>query len=348
MRTFFRVGAGLVAAVVFGAAAQHYLVPLYTGEPGKPSFSGTKEESAYWESRIKAAGGEKAYAELVSYNRGRSYDAMHQSAHLFGGALFRTQGDSALSVCDSRFSFGCFHEFLGEAIAAEGPSAIGKLNESCIEALPTTFLSCQHGIGHGILASLGYSRADLDKALAECSSLPRKDPIGGCYGGVFMEYNFQTMLLDQARLRRPEGGDYRYPCDDLPGEYGKACYFWQPQWLSALWGPGVESFSRIGDFCRTGQAAEERRACFEGAGEVAPESSHFDPAQTTKLCQAVARSDTDELYCRSMAANSFFVTNDETKPLALTLCSGYRGEQEAYCLSYARNTANVAVPKLLP
>jgi len=131
----------------------------------------TTEQEQYWRERISTDGGSVAYQEFTKHVAGLSIEEQHTLSHKFGGALFEVEGVSGLPVCDSQFSYGCSHEFLGRAIAKLGLGVVANLNEMCFKALKSKSLSCQHGIGHGIQASLGYTFEDLKKALAVCGGL---------------------------------------------------------------------------------------------------------------------------------------------------------------------------------
>lgn len=306
------------------------------------------ERDSYWYERIKDAGGEDAYRELASAVADLSPQHQHEEAHAFGGALFAAEGVQGLSVCDASFSFGCFHEFLGRAIAALGLSSVPELNERCFQELSDSPLSCQHGIGHGIMAHLGYDDEALRESLALCRDLAHADSIGGCYGGVFMEYNVQTMLGEDGRIR-PMGEDAQYPCSVLPEEYGAACYFWQPQWWRQVLVEQGEPdasvhYAQIGMWCE-GAPARFLRECFEGIGNNIPPDAGFDGARARELCEAATNNPERQLYCKSLAANSLFVGGAGKTGDALALCEGLSGEAAAYCEAYARNEANIMLPK---
>jgi len=242
---------------------------------------------AHWHDRIAAVGGEAAYQELGRATAGETQQTKHEQAHAFGGELFTLEGVAGLSVCDSSFDYGCYHEFLGRAIAAMGLSALPLLDQACFSALANSPLSCQHGLGHGIVASLGYTSGALQDALAACHSLPDNDPIAGCDGGVFMEYNFATMLVGQARTR-PLGADPFAPCSTLAVGYRAGCYFWQPQWWIAALQPdtGSNIFAKMGEWCA--QSGTYRTECFEGIGYMAAPESGYVEAKAAALCASAS------------------------------------------------------------
>jgi len=295
---------------------------------------------------IQNSGGESAYETFEGYVADMIPSKQHGFAHAFGAALFAVEDTEGLAVCDEKFSYGCFHEFMGRAILAHGLSVVSELNEGCTKALVKSPLSCQHGIGHGILASLDYKEISLTIALDECSRLPYNDPIGGCYGGAFMEYNMQTMLGTEARLRRPSSEDEIYkPCIDLALPYQSACIFWQPQWwyVAILGGEDSEgSFAQLGAYCRKMTSVGPlRRICFEGIGNITAPSADFDPERARDLCDASSHDRSERLFCRSFAANSLSGGGAGMTGNGRAVCSDLPESEKEFCLAYARNEANI-------
>lgn len=297
-----------------------------------------------WEERIRQVGGRVAYAEFARAAEGLSIARQHAEVHVFGGALYDTEGVAGLPVCDSRFSFGCFHEFLGRAIAELGLSSTPGLNQACVDALGAKSLSCQHGIGHGVQAALGYTKEALDEALPLCRDLPYSDPIGGCYGGVFMEYNMRTMLGEDGTLR-PYSGGAAEPCDVLPETYKRACFFWQPQWWHQVLYRGVgteEAFRDIGALCDEHAPTYLMQTCFEGVGNVVPAAADFSADTARTLCEAASTVSELRARCLFFAANDIGITVGVDE--GVRVCSALSGILRSHCLLYAHNKANILVP----
>jgi hypothetical protein len=313
--------------------------------PEPPLAADLNTRIAFWKERIDAIGPARAYTEFADDVAPLSANERHENAHTFGAALYESKGVSGLTTCDSRFSYGCFHEFLGRAIAALGLGVVNSLNQDCVDALGPRSLSCQHGIGHGIEAALGYDEAALQHSLDTCHSLPYTDPIGGCYGGVFMEYNMQTMLGDQAVTRPQRPGDPLYPCDILASTYRPACAFWSPQWwidLQHQSGSDHFDIAAVGALCDSLHELTLVRACYEGLGTIVPGEAAFDAAQTRTLCEASSDDPVRQLYCKSYAANSLAVGGSGQTGDALAVCAGLSESAATFCDAYARNEANIA------
>ncbi len=335
------------AALVFGLTLLFAGAIVIFGD-GRTTISPVSGRITSWEEKIREYGGAPAYEILAQDVERSSAEEKHTAAHNFGAALYLVEGENGLFVCDSRFSFGCFHEFLGRAISDLGIESVKRLNEGCVEALGPMALSCQHGIGHGIQAYFGYTEDALRDALPVCRDLPYNDPIGGCYGGLFMEYNLETMLGEDAVVRAPEAGDLQAPCDDLSEAYAQACYFWQPQWWrQTLRSEGVvdaeSAYERIGELCDEAGGIFAR-ACFEGVGNNIPVDADFDARVAKRLCEVASDDSTKRLYCKSLAANSLGVGGAGKKGDAEAVCEGLAGDSLAYCIGYAHNTLNIAEP----
>lgn len=306
-----------------------------------------------WKKEIHELGARDAYKKMIEESATLTPQEQHINAHIFGGALYDTQGENGLSVCDQTFSFGCFHEFLGRAIASLGPSSIERLNEHCFDDLVISPLSCQHGIGHGALAFAGYEEDGLHYALPVCRDLPYADPIGGCYGGAFMEYNMRTMLGAESTFRAPpQGGDLVAECASLDPEYRSACVYWAPQWWNAVLQSRVvsldESFVRMGELCSDERILTERRDCFEGIGNITPPTADFSAQKSARLCDLTSRNAEERLFCRSTAANSLYTGGAGKIGDALGVCAGLEGAHYSYCAAYARNEANAVERPSVP
>ncbi len=299
------------------------------------------EAERYWESRIHEIGGKSAYTVFAESVATATPQSQHESVHAFGAALYTVEGIAGLPVCDDRFSFGCFHEFLGRAIADRGLESVSALDEGCFSVLTTSQLSCSHGIGHGILAYLGYEHADLERALATCRGLPHFDPIGGCYGGVFMEYNFQTMLGRDGITRAVLEGDVLYPCNQLSDEYTDACAYWQPQWWNQVLKQDLAEsearFARIGALCSSLGKEGRVRMCFEGVGNIIGPVVDFDGRRAAQLCEHSSGDSRYQLFCKSTVANSLFLGGSGKKGDAHAVRAGLTGLYLDYCSAYSMN-----------
>ena len=196
-----------------------------------------EQRPRYWAERIAAIGGPVAYREFVAMVEPYPTPLRHMNAHFFGVALYETEGPSGITVCDGRFVYGCFHAFAIRAVELGGMDAAREIYSRCGDVLGKTAEQCEHGVGHGILGTIGYGAQDLDEALRVCDALGQDhDAVEGCAGGVFMEYGIRGMLglgTDVVRPFAPESA--LEPCQSLSDRrYLSTCAYWIPMWWTEV------------------------------------------------------------------------------------------------------------------
>jgi len=300
---------------------------------------------AYWKSRIAQVGGKAAYQEFATSVADLSPNDQHTHAHEFGAALYKEAGLSGISVCDERFSQGCFHEFIGEAVIAHGFGIVHTLSEECASAIAPDSYFCQHGIGHGILALSGYDEASLKKALAQCPLLVTDDPLNGCYTGIFMEY-YERDVLNGEDSPRPVGeNDWFAPCNDLSGISQYLCFYSLPRWWHQLFVHQHETeedaLKQMSALCTKLQDKVFLDICFSGIGHVVPPSAGYDASRSIMFCNEASASPRYRLLCRAEAANDFL---DEGNPAnARSVCEGLTGASLAYCGAYSSITSEKSI-----
>lgn len=334
---------GIVVSVVYVSVSRPDNVPVFNLQ----SRDGIERAGEFWKQQITKRDDAVAYTLFLRTYASSTPGDQHTAAHIFGSALFQTKGLAGLSTCDSSFSYGCFHEFLGRAIEAGGLGQVADLNQACYDAVgPTLSLTCTHGLGHGIQSHLGYTEDGLVASLDECSKLPYGDPIGGCPGGVFMEYNMRTMhSFTGMPIREPKEGDMLYPCDILPADYAAACYYWQPQWWQQVLleerKTKDEAFVALGNLCRK-VPISLRRECFEGVGTIVATAANFDVARAVVLCNMTTPAGELRAACLITAA-SVFAAEPSVKNSAQYVCGELEGDARATCVRYSSGESSQAV-----
>lgn len=286
-----------------------------------------------FERDIRELGGTKAYERFSVAVEHLPNDDQHGYAHLFGGTLYGIEGDAGVSACDTNFGLGCFHQFLGDAITELGTSSIPRLYDGCARATGARDV-CEHGIGHGILASAGYELRDLREALALCDAVAREKPLSGCKGGVFMEYNMRTIAQAEGiSTARPAASDLHAPCNALDREDSRICVFWLPQWwyFSVMQPHNDESFSQVGRLCAVSRYPQ---TCYEGMGYIAPTAFGLRHNEVIRACDSIQNG--GDLYCRAMASLIFNIT-PETRGTAPELCRGLAPDKHSVCMQYAEH-----------
>lgn len=293
-----------------------------------PALSG---ERAYWTKRIKDVGAEAAFRELKNKYINDSHGRRHTMTHLFGEILFNTQGVSGVTMCDNSNEFGCFHGFFTTAVRQKGESIIHELDQACLDKYGITDHGCQHGIGHGILEYYGSNR--LVEALDLCSGLTWKGDIGGCGGGVFMEYNMPTLIgKDEVEtgLRPMKDGQPYEPCDSLPKKYFNNCLYNQVQWWGQIYD---HDFVKLGQLCSGRKDIEEQRVCYRGIGQIAAPTSNYSTEKTIQNCNLLP-SDEAVILCRQQASWSTYASLPDAER-APFVCEGMGAEFRKGCVSSA-------------
>ncbi len=344
-----------VLAILIGICIFYYAHAVmahsaqYTITPGMPH----DEMLSLFRSDIKEFGGKKAYIRFSAAMQPVPEAMQHEYAHEFGNELYKIEGENGMSACDTRFHFGCFHQFLSAGIAEHGVAAIDRLYHKC-GAIAGGLEICLHGLGHGILATVGYSVDDLARALELCKPMQGDIPLVRCDGGVFMEYNIHTIrnVEGSPGIRLVENGDYFHPCNSVKAEFRNACTYWLPQWWYALM-PGTvrdpaapirnAPYQEMAKRCAS---AEYPRTCYEGIGYIMISASNFNPEKARAICDSLGTKHNVSLYCRSMAAR-IFKGAETVHGGSAALCEGLPTAQHTFCTSYLKDSDDF-LPEVLP
>ena len=252
----------------------------------------------------------------------------HLAAHVFGEVLYEQAGLSGFSVCDAEFGFGCYHSFIARAIAERGEDVVKELDSACVEAFTEAGLGCSHGIGHGILSSLGYRIEDVVSALSLCGGLSWQRPYGGCQDGVFMEYNFRTMEADPKERTRSFSLEERHePCRAIEERFRAACYFGQPAWWLSALRDAPDASERMAAYCTEAGSEELVRACFRGLGYAFAPQVGFDVARGSSFCDGAAQGE-KKTWCREGLAWALYA-DPAWRHDSPAACTGGMSEQAA-------------------
>jgi len=327
-------------------------IQLKDATPGHITVNVTAE-TAYWEARIQAVGDTAAHAEFLASAEKLSHSPLlasegtqpeHTATHTFGEALYKVEGLKGINACGPEYGQGCLHGFFGLAVQDYGVEAgVAQLSALCAaEKDEYSRISCEHGLGHGILSYLGYSFTDLLDALSVCGRAePASDFAQGCGGGAFMEYNIRFLLLSDSTSTSPVrqfSTDTMYePCAQLSSDtYREACMFWQPLWWFSSPAVAVTPSvaAHIATYCDAVPfaSASTTLACFEGIGYVLPQKIS-SPENVARSCAAVSDNITYRIACWSYAEENLPVAARVTN--SSFVCSGLSGTLESACLTEA-------------
>lgn len=330
----------LIVAIFVEAGFLLMVQPIQmNSENGVPS-----QREGVWSTQIRVMGPKLAYKSFIATYSQDSLNEQHTRAHEFGADLYHTVGLEGIEVCDRSFQFGCFHEFLGLAIAEKGLPVVSELNDVCLRKHSGDVTGCQHGVGHGVAGYYGYDDEALTEALAVCDRLDSSTRVGGCYGGVFMEYNLRTLLSvdgEPPRTFYEEKGPHD-PCVTLDTAHQAPCFFWQPQWWQSVffdeWSTQVSRNAmavRMGVWCGDIVDKDNKSLCFRGIGTNIPAVTDWDEIETKYLCDSMP-TQRATIECRAGAASVFFgqISVGQTP---WGMCNDLSEKDRITCISIAQN-----------
>lgn len=277
-----------------------------------------KEEKMRWQQYFDGAPVGEVYAHFLETASALDYYAAHGLSHIIGEELYDREGWEGIAFCTQDFGFGCFHGFSGAALSDRGLGATEKLSAACTNLQRGDYLGCIHGIGHGILAYVGND--NLVQALVACESSQQDEVVGGCFGGVIMEYNYNTMQSQSGIDLRPFSESDAYsPCGSLGDRYTPSCYYELPSWWYASFeGTGAADsagiFTRIGKLCSDIQDEASRTFCFRGTGNVVGPRSDVQVARMKEWCDEMPTKNARDL-CYAEELGHLLNSEDGTKEL---------------------------------
>ena len=327
-------GAALIAVllvVLWGSGlTQSRATPSSLNTPAISNSVNPASEIARWSARIAAVGGPQAYKEFLAAYSSAPPDTQHAAAHVMGHVLYLTLGIKGLPVCDSSFSFGCYHQFFTDALTNKGLSIIPELDQACIATYGPLGTGCQHGIGHGLVEYFGYQDSALLKELSMCRKTTVANEYFGCSSGVFMQYNEPIDLsgaVVATTFRTEDPKDIFAPCDTIvPPAFQKSCYFSLPQWWLGFSG---HDFKQVGAQCAQAPAAYQE-SCFMGIGTVVAPSEKYNVADTLAICNGMPDQRAN-LLCRSSASWALFAM-PAYRSHAAELCAGLDAADQKLCV----------------
>jgi hypothetical protein len=343
----FAVGA------VFGGALAYAPYGLL---PVSAYSDSTKLTVEFWKDRIKIRGASHASAEYRAFARAKGAILKHKLDHLYGAASYSVLGFEGITTCNYETDSGCLHEYFREAAKEFGSGALNELLKACTSVKEGSG-QCIHSLGHGMLASYGYEKSDLLAALDGCTPIRAEDPLFGCDGGVFMEYNGYYLLDDVLKPRDPEIVGWYEPCEGVGAESMRSCVWWLIRWWSEYANDnpryaGDDYMTMSGVLCQKLPWHRYERECFEAYGQSVAFIARWDPDTVKEACREATATEAQRLYCLSYAA-SMFITSDSAAPpayggmtskihlptqdKAMAVCADLPTESRAYCEAYARN-----------
>lgn len=331
MRTpFVRVLAGgalltlMTLVVLAGSRSDEHMIAV-------PYDSlGSSEARTAMHTLIEDAGSARAYETFLRTYESASFEIRHRAAHLFGESVYEVEGFSGITTCDTSFNFGCYHGFFTAAVSEEGLAIVPTLAQVCGSTNTQNTTACKHGIGHGIIEYVGHDA--LLEALTVCGITAQSNPLAGCTGGVFMEYNVPLRtrsdgsFFTDARPLIEEEGPYA-PCLTLPSKaWVASCLHELPQWWNQVYDG---DFTTMGTLCDALPSYEARHVCIAGIGKLVPSSAQYRMDRAEAFCRQLPLSWHDA--CLMNAAWSL-ASDEERAADAHALCALATAEKNAECV----------------
>ena len=208
----------------------------------------------------------------------------HETAHIFGEALYKHNNGDALKtmgMCSSVCHNGCQHAVMAKILGDESENGMleeflsdsDKIISYCAKnnTDQVGFDLCIHGLGHSFMV---VRDGDLIEALKDCDRLRLAGTARGqCWSGVFME-NTTNLMGGGRREKYISKTDPLFPCTmkGLDKKYKDICYH-----QAGL--PRNQAF----EICRTAET-EWKQSCFEGAGLLMAASVAGFPNLIVEYC----------------------------------------------------------------
>jgi hypothetical protein len=288
--------------------------------------SSLKSQVKLYEKLIKKIGPEQAQDEL--YRSGLPFTGQtHLLNHVVGDFLYKKYGTDGLKYCRDYFLSSCHHGFMLNAIAAGGISKVAETFSSCAKTGSPVAVQCSHAIGHGFLASIGYT--NLTEALKKCDQVAGdiKDfPLFNCYDGVFMENIWGVHNGSPSPDRWIKTNDPIYPCNDkrIVDKYKLGCWSNQPTLMYQLFKGDIK---KVGRECDKLPDKEFKKMCFDGLSRQINPLTAGNLDKVFDLCGLLPVAWKN--FCVSNIASGFFGNGDRELPFAI--CNRLAGTSMNEC-----------------
>jgi hypothetical protein len=265
--------------------------------------------SSYYRTLVQNYGADVAFADIKKrFNEnGDIVSLCHPFMHVIGNAAatnYKTVSEAYLHG-DSFCWSGYYHGILEGVIARIGIANLpANINTICAdipgkETYNFDYYNCVHGLGHGIMESLGD---EVFKSLAMCDNVNGRWEQESCYSGVFMENIIVNTNLGGANKASEflKPSEPLYPCTAVEDKYKGQCYLGQTSYALEV---NNYNFSKTVPLCTT-VAQPYRDICFQSIGRDAANQALHD-ADRTKITCALASDANDRMNCMVGAVKEF-------------------------------------------
>jgi hypothetical protein len=282
----------------------------------------------------------------------------HMINHETGLYFYKTEGMKGLSECKDYFTYSCYHGFFAAMTLDRGLSDLPAIAKICAgESDRNTQLQCAHGVGHGLLDSVGYQ--ELPQALALCKETFSSDKaeISLCFDGIAMENNRPPFTVPPPD-HWYEASDPMYPCD-APEivSLGAHNSCWHTQSYNLL---RAAAYPQIGGdvgkaerYCDSLSDQNDAHICRVGIGRSLFARVGFDIQNARATCAPAS----DLVSCVWFVARSMYYFGDRASDL-LGICENESGARKDTCyhealfnaitITYQGTDERVSVCKQIP
>jgi hypothetical protein len=330
----------LLAAAAMGMYAMQRVSPSVSLIREIKALPSGPERVALYERLIEEEG--LIQAQELLYRSGIPFDGeSHLLNHTSGVYAYEKLGTEGILSCKDYFLQSCYHGFLIEFIALNGIERIGDVIAVCSGAGQYVMDQCSHGIGHGLLAWVGYK--NLLDAFAWCDTINETNPdlvTSQCYNGVAMENNW---AVHEGGGPSPDrwikADDPYYPCNH-PGI--------KPEWQNACWqNQGSIIFQHYkGDYEKTYHAclavedSNNRDACLNNLARQIHPGAQGSADRARALCGIMEEN--DRALCIARVAGSEYSVGGRVLPFEL--CAAEAEPSRETCYSTLFHTVRALTP----
>ena len=243
------------------------------------SFNDLKD---YFQELAKEKGADYAFEVLKKADIPPNTD-MHLLGHAVGDILYKQKGLDGIKICTEDFRNACSHSIVVGLFSDNGEGALPEIAQACRQAPGGSgaYTMCFHGLGHGILAAVGY---DLPKAIGHCSAFGTREygyqEKAQCNSGTIMEIigggGHDRELWAKQRVKLLSIKDPLSPCNTnlIPEDSKYLCYSYITPYIfeavgADLGSPGPSDFEKAFKYCNKIPQSDKpnRDACFGGFGK---------------------------------------------------------------------------------
>jgi len=251
----------------------------------------------------------------------------HELSHVVGNEIYRQHDFKGIHVCDPAFAFGCYHGVTEKVLTELGPEKINEIEYQCLEIFPLDkggeYVSCVHGIGHGLLT---LHNLDIDEALIDCDVLSESNR-NYCYDGVFMEHQLSTPV---SKIDPENPWEF---CTNFDEQYKSSCAIYHLVELSFHFNNNI---SALADACTLSTNSAIRQSCLRSLGLRVSQLTRGNIQDILNLCSTVNNKSAHNTCITFAATEAIFQEYSEWQQTYKILCDSLDEDAAQNCLAYTK------------